>query len=58
VDGVAVDGTDTAVYVVGEYPVGPYDAHGIAVQLNAATGTVNWSRTVSGTQGRRGGRGR
>jgi hypothetical protein len=50
VDGVAVDGTGTNVYFVGEYVVGPYDAHGFAAQLNAATGAVNGSRTVSGTR--------
>jgi hypothetical protein len=41
--GIAVDGTGANVDFVGQY-AGAYVA-----QLNAATGAVNWSRTVSGT---------
>lgn len=41
-NGIAVDGTGTSVYVVGENA-------GYLAQLNAGTGAMNWSRTLPGT---------
>jgi hypothetical protein len=41
--GIAVDSAGSMAYVVGQF------AGGYVAQLNAATGAMNWSRTVAGT---------